>query len=163
MAARVLTVRILTDTIIVRNLTIRRREDMSYHKLMMENHTFFSRKVFERLSSTGLSTGQPKILEYLFSHDGAIQKDIAEACAVEPATATSLLSRMEKNGLVERRSKDGDRRYTCVFLTEKGRTDAVLSIGALTGLEETALDGFSEDEKERFISYLKRVNDNLRK
>lgn len=136
---------------------------MSYHKLMMENHTFFSRKVFERLSSTGLSTGQPKILEYLFSHDGAIQKDIAEACAVEPATATSLLSRMEKNGLVERRSKDGDRRYTCVFLTEKGRTDAVLSIDALTGLEETALDGFSEDEKERFISYLKRVNDNLRK
>ena len=97
---------------------------MSYHKLMMENHTFFSRMVFERLSGTGLSTGQPKILEYLFSHDGAIQKDIAEACAVEPATATSLLSRMEKNGLVERKSKDGDRRYTCVFLTEKGRTDA---------------------------------------
>ena len=158
-----LTVRILTDTIIIRNLTIERRTAMSYHKLMMENHTFFSRMVFERLSGTGLSTGQPKILEYLFSHDGAIQKDIAEACTVEPATATSLLSRMEKNGLVERKSKDGDRRYTCVFLTEKGRTDAALSIDALTGLEEIALDGFSEDEKKRFISYLKRVNDNLRK
>ena len=73
------------------------------------------------------------------------------------------LSRMEKNGLVERKSKDGDRRYTCVFLTEKGRTDAALSIDALTGLEEIALDGFSEEEKKRFISYLKRVNDNLRK
>ena len=70
---------------------------------------------------------------------------------------------MEKNGLVERRSKDGDRRYTCVFLTEKGRTDAALSIDALTGLEEIALDGFSEEEKQRLISYLKRVNDNLRK
>ena len=107
-----LTVRILTDTIIIRNLTIERRTAMSYHKLMMENHTFFSRMVFERLSGTGLSTGQPKILEYLISHDGAIQKDIAEACAVEPATATSLLSRMEKNGLVERRSKDGDLRVS---------------------------------------------------
>ena len=37
------------------------------------------------------------------------------------------------------------------------------SIDALTGLEEIALDGFSEEEKERLISYLKRVNDNLRK
>ena len=50
-----------------------------------------------------------------------------------------------------------------MFLTEKGRTDAALSIDALTGLEEIALDGFSEEEKERLISYLKRVNDNLRK
>ena len=41
-----LTVRILTDTIIIRNLTIERRTAMSYHKLMMENHTFFYRMVF---------------------------------------------------------------------------------------------------------------------
>lgn len=136
---------------------------MSYHNLMMENHTIFSRMVFERLSGEELSTGQPKILEYLRDHDGAIQKDIAMACAVEPATATSLLSRMEKNGLIERRSKDGDRRYTCVYLTEKGRKKAELSVKALHDVERTALHGFSDEEKERFISYLRRVNGNLKR
>ena len=75
---------------------------MSYHKLMMENHTMFSRKVFERLSDRCLSVGQPKVLEYLYFNDGAIQKDIAEACMIEPATVTSLLSRMEKGGLIKR-------------------------------------------------------------
>lgn len=136
---------------------------MSYHNLMMENHTIFLRMVFERLSGEELSTGQPKILEYLRDHDGAIQKDIAMACAVEPATATSLLSRMEKNELIERRSKDGDRRYTCVYLTEKGREKAELSVKALHDVEKTALHGFSDEEKERFISYLRRVNGNLKR
>ena len=42
---------------------------MSYHKLMMENHTLFSKMVFERLSGQELSAGQPKVLEYLIEHD----------------------------------------------------------------------------------------------
>ena len=42
---------------------------MSYHKLMMENHTMFSRKVFERLSDRCLSVGQPKVLEYLYFNE----------------------------------------------------------------------------------------------
>ena len=84
---------------------------MSYHKLMMENHTLFSKMVFERLSGQELSAGQPKVLEYLIEHDGVAQKDIAEACIIEPATATSLLARMEKTGLIDRRSREDDKRY----------------------------------------------------
>ncbi len=52
-----------------------------YHNLMMENQSIFTKLVFEELSGKNLSIGQPKILEYLFTHDGAIQKEIAEACA----------------------------------------------------------------------------------
>lgn len=136
---------------------------MSYHKLMMENHTMFSRKVFEVLSGRNLSVGQPKILEYLYSHDGAIQKEIAEACLIEPATVTSLLSRMEKNGLIKRKSKEGDKRYMCVFLTDMGKENAGISIEALSNIEQTALHGFSEEEKSQFVSFLKRVNNNLKK
>ena len=136
---------------------------MSYHKLMMENHTLFSKMVFEELSGMQLSAGQPKVLEYLFAYDGAVQKDIAEACMIEPATATSLLARMEKNGLVERCSREDDKRYIFVYLTERGRTMAEASVDVLGKVEERVLEGFSEEERETFIFCLEQVNDNLRK
>ena len=136
---------------------------MSYHRLMMENHTIFSRMVFAELSGEDLSAGQPKILEYLLEHDGAVQKDIAAACVIEPATATSLLCRMEKNGLIERNSRDGDRRYTHVYLTGEGRKKAELSIAVLAETEDIALQGFSQEERELFLKYLSKVNKNLKK
>ena len=136
---------------------------MSYHKLMMENHTLFSKMVFERLSGQELSAGQPKVLEYLIEHDGVAQKDIAEACIIEPATATSLLARMEKTGLIDRRSREDDKRYILVYLTEKGRASAEASVNVLSDVEEHVFEGFSDAEREAFISYLERVNGNLRK
>lgn len=136
---------------------------MSYHKLMMENHTLFSKMVFERLSGQELSAGQPKVLEYLIEHDGVAQKDIAEACIIEPATATSLLARMEKTGLIDRRSREDDKRYILVYLTEKGRARAEASVNVLSDVEEHVFEGFSAAEREAFISYLEQVNRNLRK
>ena len=136
---------------------------MSYHKLMMENHTLFSKMVFERLSGQELSAGQPKVLEYLIEHDGVAQKDIAEACIIEPATATSLLARMEKTGLIDRRSREDDKRYILVYLTEKGRARAEASVNVLSDVEEHVFEGFSDAEREAFFSYLEQVNRNLRK
>ena len=125
---------------------------MSYHKLMMENHTLFSKMVFERLSGQELSAGQPKVLEYLIEHDGVAQKDI-----------TSLLARMEKTGLIDRHSREDDKRYILVYLTEKGRARAEASIDVFSDVEEHVFEGFSDAEREAFISYLERVNGNLRK
>ena len=130
---------------------------------MMENHTLFSKMVFERLSGQELSAGQPKVLEYLIEHDGVAQKDIAEACIIEPATATSLLARMEKTGLIDRHSREDDKRYILVYLTEKGRARAEASIDVFSDVEEHVFEGFSDAEREAFISYLEQVNRNLRK
>lgn len=134
---------------------------MSYHKLMLENQTIFTRMIFESLAEEKLTVGQPKVLEYLFYKDGAVQKDIAKACLIEPATLTSLLSRMEKSRLIERKSKNGDKRFICVYLTDKGRKSGEKVINNLSSLETTALTGFSEDEITQFINFLERVNSNL--
>lgn len=136
---------------------------MPYHKLMMENHTLFTKNVFERLEDLELTIGQPKILEYLIHHDGAVQKDIASACQIEPATVTSLLSRMEKKRLVERRMMNGDRRFLCTYLTDSGKVAAKYVMKAFADSEEVALEGFSKKEKEIFIKFLRKVNGNLKK
>lgn len=133
-----------------------------YHKLMLENQTMFTKQVFEQLEGRGLSSGQPKILEYLFEHDGSVQKDIAQACKIEPATVTSLLSRMEKSEIIERKMQNNNRRFWYVYLTEKGREEAVYVKKAFDTVKEIALKDFTNKEKELFIEYLKRVNKNLK-
>ena len=90
------------------------------YSLLMTTNAKFNKRLFSALHKSGLSHGQPKVLDYLGSHDGSPQKDIAIGCMIEPATVTSLISKMVSDGLVERRHLDSDRRTSYVYLTEKG-------------------------------------------
>lgn len=61
----------------------------SFHYLLMTAQAVLHKKLFGILKETGLSQGQPKVLDYLKAHDGATQKEIACGCHIEPP---SLLS-----------------------------------------------------------------------
>ena len=99
------------------------------------------------------------VLEYLAEHDGAMQKDIAAACRIEPATMTSLLCGMEKKGLITRSAPD--RRSLSVYLTEKGRMLIPLIKEEFSRIEDRATCGFSDEERELLISLLSRMRENL--
>lgn len=71
----------------------------SLHHLLMTNHTAFRKRIFSALKNEGLTSGQPKVLEYLAEHNGAMQKDIAAACKIEPATMTSCFAVWRKKSL----------------------------------------------------------------
>ena len=51
--------------------------DDSFHYMSMINHMIVQKKLMEQLKDTGLTLGQPKVLDYLKEHDGASQKEIA--------------------------------------------------------------------------------------
>ena len=51
--------------------------DASFHYLSMINHMTVQKKLMEQLKDTGLTLGQPKVLDYLKDHDGVSQKEIA--------------------------------------------------------------------------------------
>lgn len=136
---------------------------MNYHILMLENQTIYSKLAFAQLSKYNLSMGQPKVLEYLLSNNGCIQKQIAENCQIESASATVLLSKMEKDGLIERKSLNNNRRCLHVYLTDIGRERALYTKQILNNLDQYALDGLSEDEKKTLLELLDKVNKNLKK
>ena len=46
--------------------------------------------------------------------------EIARACRIEPATLTSLLNRMEEQGMLQRHSRPDNRRSFFIFLTPLG-------------------------------------------
>lgn len=109
-----------------------------------------------------MSKGQPKILEYLYENDGAVQKDIANSCFIEQATVTNILTRMEKNELIIRKVDPDNRRFQFVYLTEKGKVEAKFVIESFAKLENNALKDFTDEEKMQFVNFLNRVNKNLK-
>ena len=95
--------------------------DDSFHYLSMINHMIVQKKLMEQLKDTGLTLGQPKVLDYLKDHDGASQKEIAAGCLIEAGSLTSILNRMEEKDLIERKMLNGNRRTFHIFMTESGK------------------------------------------
>lgn len=109
----------------------------------------------------GLSPGQPKVLLYVSRHNRCMQREIAEALDIEPATVSQLLNNMAQSGLI-RRSEPGERRRAeAVSITDKGLAACEQWKLLCAEIEEESLAGFSEEERERFLSYLCRMYRNL--
>lgn len=129
----------------------------SLHYLLMANHFMIQKALVTSVKDTGLTSGQPKVLDYLKDHNGAVQKDIAAGCHIEPASLTAILNGMETKGLIERRLCPDNHRFYNVYLTETGR----LYVGRLENefdtIESYALQNFSEADKEHLIEYLSRI------
>lgn len=134
--------------------------DTIHHQLLLafsrSNHAMTS-----RIRAFGLMPGQPKVLEFVAENEGCLQRDIARACAMDRATTTGLLARMEETGLVERRPKAGDRRALEVWLTDAGW--AAAEHAAVCGAEVDAIAhaNMTPNERETLSRLLARVIDNF--
>lgn len=133
----------------------------SFHYLSMANHMMVQKKLMEQLKDTGLTLGQPKVLDYLKDHDGASQKEIAAGCLIEAGSLTSILNRMEEKGLIERKMLNGNRRTFHIFMTESGKKNQKLVEETFEKIEETVLNNVSEEEQKVFMEIFLRIYRNL--
>lgn len=131
------------------------------HYLIMANHLGFQKFLISKIKDTDLTSGQPKVLDYLREHDGAFQKEIASVCHIEPATITSVLLGMENKKLITRKMCNGNRRNLYVYLTDKGKQLADRVKSEFDSIEERALNGFTDYEKDMLNDFLTRMNTNI--
>jgi DNA-binding MarR family transcriptional regulator len=129
----------------------------------MKSHSMMRRTVFSEAQRIGLTSGQPKILDYLLDHEGSDQKTIASYCEIEPATLGSILLRMEQKGMIERRQKNGNRRSLFVYLTDKGKDFAVQMNSIFERADETALNDLTDEEISELHRILSKICGNLGK
>ena len=134
--------------------------DISHQMMAMQ--MLLMRRLMKGLEDTGVSTGQPKVLGFLKSHEGRAQKEIAAACMIEPGSLTVLLNRMEKQGMIERRFCDGNRRTHFIYLTEYGRELAQKVVEQFYAVEEYAFRGIPEEERAVFSRVCAEVLENLK-
>ena len=67
----------------------------SLHYLLMSDHFLFQKSLVASVKDTGLTPGQPKILDYLINHDGAIQREIAVSCQYRTGITDCYFKRYE--------------------------------------------------------------------
>lgn len=130
----------------------------SLHYLLMKTNSIVSRGIMREASQMGLTSGQPKILEFLREAQEADQKTIAEHCEIEQATAGSILTRMEEAELIHRRQRKGNRRSLYVSLTEKGMQAAENMQAVFDKTDELAASALTAEELEQLKQSLKKIS-----
>lgn len=69
----------------------------------------------------GLTVAGMATLMTLGQHGGLTHRAVADHCFVRPATLTGVVDTLERDGLVERRRDETDRRTVRLTLTQAGR------------------------------------------
>ena len=138
-------------------------EDNYLHVLLITASALHKKKSRQRFQELNLSEGQPKVLSVLQSIEGCLQKELAKACHVEPATMTSLLKNMEKQGLIRKETDfvSGSKRAYRIYFTEKGRAFAGEVNAIVRELEEICFSNFTDSEKEEFLRSFRKIVDNM--
>lgn len=123
----------------------------------------FTRSLHVRGAALGFSPGQLPVLIELWAEDGLTQKQLLDRVGIEQATMANTLSRMQRDGLVERRAHPGDRRAQMVYLTDKARIMEAEAIRAAREADDALFKGFRRFERELFLEYMRTIIDNDRR
>lgn len=133
------------------------------HGSLMRLNKAHRKMAGHKFKEVNLTEGKPKLLDFLVNNFGCSQRELAKYCKIEPATATSILSGMEKEELIYRERNPNDKRILNVFLTEKGIKAQKEVERVFLELDEICFDGFSEKERIEAINTLNRLYENLAK
>ncbi|GAB3404431.1 hypothetical protein GCM10027515_16430 [Schumannella luteola] len=104
-----------------------------------------------------LSFEQGFVLGYLVDSPGAIQRDIARMTRTSAASVSSLLQGLERRGLVERRTEEGDERSKRVYATPTGSELIAGFETAMASADEVILAPLSDDERSTLDALLRKI------
>lgn len=129
------------------------KNNIPIHTMLYRTHQVWNSANKEK-ATVGLSTGQPKVLRYLTTHPKSLQKEIAKNCDIEAATASLIIDRMLKAGLIKSERVKSDRRAFWISISPKGEQAYKAWEEYTKQLEDKMLEGFSQEDKENFQKYL---------
>lgn len=101
------------------------------------------------------------ILNRLWENDGLTQNEISQKTIKDKTTVTRFLSKMEEDGLIQRKSSKEDKRVNHVHLTAKGKKLKELLIPIAKELMSNAAEGISHEHLRITLETLKQIETNL--
>ena len=100
-------------------------------------------------------------LSLLLVQDGLTIGTMSQIRGVDAPTATGIITRLEQNGLVERRHDREDRRVVKVYLTDEGRDIVNTLASPVEQFDHSTKRGFSEGEQDRLLAQLQQIIANV--
>lgn len=105
--------------------------------------------------------GQEHAIYQLALQEGIPQTQLAKSMFIDVSTATKMLARLERDGIIERRADGADGRVWLVHLTHKGKSLVQPVIAAWNEIETQLLDTFTEAERALLRRLLMQLTKNL--
>ncbi len=130
-------------------------KDCIFHLLSKVSRTgtrFWKQAVAEY----GVTPVQAKVLTFLRELDCPTSAELGDEVALDSATLTGILDRLENMGLVSRIPHEEDRRSVVVALTDKGEDIAGQLFEKITPVNDAFLKDLSPEETIMLRGILKR-------
>jgi DNA-binding MarR family transcriptional regulator len=131
--------------------------------LVRKTHQAFVTRLEERLAGQGISSSTWSFLRRLWDEDGLTQKELADALGLTPSTAVSAIDNLERQGLVERRLNDTDRRKRHIFLSPTARNLVGTLRHQATAVNELAVTDLTPRESHELMRLLHKVSNALQR
>jgi MarR family transcriptional regulator for hemolysin len=114
-----------------------------------------------QLAREGMTMRQWEVLAWLSANGNLSQAEMAECMGIEPHTLAGVLRRMERDGWLERRCCEHDRRKNTIVPTEKAQDVWVRGVECCHTVRARAIEGISDAELAQFRSTCDKVRANL--
>ena len=112
-------------------------------------------------NTNAFNGAQGRILYILWQEDGVPIKTISEKSGLAITSLTTMLERMEKNGLISRKTDEADKRKTLLFLTDKAKELKEAYDSVSNEMGNIYYRDFTDKEILQFEEYLNRIRVNL--
>ena len=130
--------------------------------MMIRTDHMHKAMIDSRAKEIGIHRTQHRILMHLARHDKLpSQKELAEHLDITPAAVTGALKKIERDGYIER-TMGQDNRYNEIKITEKGRAIVKLTKKIFSEADLSIFSGFTSEELETYISFLEKLQENIK-
>lgn len=102
---------------------------------------------------------QKRILIILLKVGSITQSRLTERLGIQPGSASEVLAKLEKSGLIVRTESPDDRRTTEITLTDQGRMLAEEAVRQRSLRQAEMFACLTEEEKSTLLALLEKVND----
>lgn len=123
-------------------------------RVMRKVHRYYE----SSFSQYGITPAQFYVLSAVWENDGVKFKDLAKSLEMDGSTLTSILDRLERQDLLERRDDPEDRRSLLVFLTEKAKQSIAEITCLAEKLNQEIKERFSDEEFATFERVLEKLS-----
>ena len=114
-------------------------------------------KILRENNMADLEGARGRIIFTLWGKDGVPIKTLCEKTSLDKSTLTGIIDRLERDGYIERKPSQTDKRSTLICLTGKEQEFAKHVQKVSNQMNKIFYKGFSDEEIIQFDSMLERI------
>ena len=136
-----------------------RREMNVINKQLKMIHNAFEERRNRQLLKYNLTSSQMEVIFYLKFHEEEKihQREIEKWFHLKNPTVTGILNRLEEKGFIVRKTKEDDKRFRIIELTEKSRCLMQEMCEEMWQMDDKIYSCMTEEERSQLSGLLERI------